>query len=50
MRCKIVRTQKFMWRNIMKSTKSQKASVLHYSVDNARFVSMQFFFHSFCCV
>ena len=33
MRCKIVRTQKFMWRNIMRSTKSQKASVLHYSID-----------------
>jgi hypothetical protein len=28
-----VRTQKLMWRNIMKSTKSQKASVLHYSID-----------------
>ena len=34
MRCKIVRTQKLMWRNIMRSTKSQKASVLHYSIDN----------------
>ena len=33
MRCKIVRTQKLMWRNIMKSTKSQKASVLHYSIN-----------------
>ena len=22
-----------MWRNMMKSTKSQKASVLHYSID-----------------
>ena len=33
MRRKIVRTQKVMWRNIMKSTKSQKASVLHYSID-----------------
>ena len=33
MRCKIVRFQKLMWRNIMKSTKSQKASVLHYSID-----------------
>ena len=31
MRCKIVRTQKLMWRNIMRSTKSQKASILHYS-------------------
>ena len=36
MRCKIVRTQKLMWRNIMKSTKSQKASVLHYSIDTSR--------------
>ena len=33
MRCKIVRTQKLMWRNIMKSTKSKKVSVLYYSVD-----------------
>jgi hypothetical protein len=46
--CKIVRTQKLMWRNIMKSIKSpqklmwrnimksiksQKASVLYYSID-----------------
>jgi hypothetical protein len=28
-----VRTQKLMWRNIMRSTKSQKTSVLHYSID-----------------
>ena len=34
MRCKNVRTQKLMWRNIMRSTKSQKALVLHYSIDN----------------
>ena len=33
MRCKIVRFQKLMWRNIMKSTKSQKTSVLHYNID-----------------
>jgi hypothetical protein len=33
MRCKIERFQKFMWRNMMRSTKSQKASVLHYSID-----------------
>ena len=33
MRCKIVRFQKFMWRNMMRSTKSQKTSVLHYSID-----------------
>jgi hypothetical protein len=28
-----VRTQKLMWCNIMKSTKSQKVSILHYSID-----------------
>ena len=33
MRCKIVRTQKLMWRNIMRLTKSQKVSVLYYSID-----------------
>ena len=33
MRCKIVRTQKLIWRNILRSTKSQKISVLHYSID-----------------
>ena len=33
-RCKIVRTQKFMWPNIMRSTKSKKVSVLHYSIDS----------------
>ena len=33
MRCKIVRFQKLIWRNMMRSTKSQKASVLHYSID-----------------
>ena len=30
---KIVKTQKLMWRNIMRSTKSQKTSVLHYSIN-----------------
>jgi hypothetical protein len=40
MRCKIVRTQKFMWHNFMSSTKSQKASILHYSIDN-RFKSVE---------
>ena len=34
MRCKIVRFQKLMWRNMIKSTKSQKVSVLHYSIDS----------------
>ena len=33
MRCKIVRTQKLMWRNIMRSSKSQKVLTLHYSID-----------------
>ncbi len=37
MRCKIVRFQKLMWRNIMRSTKSQKASVLHYNIDYLNF-------------
>ena len=36
MRCKIVRFQKLMWRNMMRSTKSQKVSVLHYSIDMVR--------------
>ena len=33
MRCKIARTQKLMWRNITRSTISQKASILHYNID-----------------
>ena len=33
MKCKIVRFQKLMWHNMMRSTKSQKVSVLHYSID-----------------
>ena len=33
MRCKIVRFQKLMWRKIMRSTKSQKVLVLHYSTN-----------------
>ena len=28
-----MRFQKLMWRNMMRSTKSQKVSVLHYSID-----------------
>ena len=32
MRCKIVRFQKLIWRNMMRSTKSQNASILHYSI------------------
>ena len=29
MRCKITRTQKLMWRNIMRLIKSKKVSILH---------------------
>jgi hypothetical protein len=29
-----VRFQKLMWYNMMKSTKSKKVSVLHYSIDS----------------
>ena len=32
MRCKIVRTQKLMWHNIMKLTKNQKNLILHYNI------------------
>ncbi len=28
-----MRTQKLMWYNIMRSTKSKKISVLHYNID-----------------
>ena len=28
-----MRNEKLMWRNITKSTKSKKVSVLHYSMD-----------------
>ena len=31
--CKIVRFQKLMWRNMMRSSKSKKVSVLHYSIN-----------------
>ena len=34
MRYKIVRFQRLIWRNMMRSTKSQKASVLHYSIND----------------
>ena len=33
MRYKIVRFEKFMWCNMMRSIKSKKVSVLHYSID-----------------
>ncbi len=33
--CKIVRTQKLIRHNILRSIKSQKASVLHYSIDQS---------------
>ncbi len=28
-----MRTQKLMWRNIMRSTKNKKVSILHYNID-----------------
>jgi hypothetical protein len=28
-----MRTQKLMWRNIIRLTKSKKSSILHYSID-----------------
>ena len=31
-----MRFQKLMWRNMMRSTKSQKDLVLHYSIDNKK--------------
>ena len=37
MRYKIVRFQKFVWRNMMRSTKSKKTSVLYYSIDDIVF-------------
>jgi hypothetical protein len=33
MKCKIVRFQKLMWCNMMRSTKNKKTLVLHYSTD-----------------
>ena len=33
MRCKIVTNQKPMCQNCVKSTKSQKSLILHYSID-----------------
>ena len=33
MRCKIVKFQKLMWRNMKRPTKSKKTSVLHYSIN-----------------
>ena len=42
MMCKIVRFQKLMWRNMMKSTKSQKVSVLHYRIDSESSGNMNF--------
>ena len=34
MKCKIVRFQKLIWRNMMRSTKSKKISILRYSIDS----------------
>ena len=44
MRYKIVRFQKFMWRNIMRSTKSQKVLVLNYSIDMLIYFSLFVYF------
>ena len=33
MRCKIVRFQKLIWRNMMRLTKNKKTSILRYSID-----------------
>jgi hypothetical protein len=44
MRCKIVRTQKLMWRNIMRSTKNKKVSVLHYSINFFKITSTIIYF------
>ena len=33
MKCKIMRFQKLMWRNMIRSTKSKKVSVLHSRID-----------------
>ena len=39
MKCKIVRFQKLMWYNMMRSTKSKKVSVLHYNIDMQIYIS-----------
>ena len=39
MRCKIVRFQKLIY-VAMKSTKSQKVSILHYSIDNLLLIDL----------
>ena len=46
MRYKIVRTQKLIWYNIIRLTKSQKASVLYYSIDVFPFMWKSSFFIS----
>ena len=35
MRCKIVKFQKLIWRNMMRSTKNQKTLVLYCSIDDS---------------
>ena len=44
MRCKIVRFQKLMWRNIMRPIKIQKVLVLHYSIDVVTHKIIQMYF------
>ena len=48
MRYKIVRCQKLMWRNMMSSTKSQKVSVLHYSIDDRNTLIKGFIVKWYC--
>jgi hypothetical protein len=43
-----VRTQKLMWCNIMKSTKSKKVSILHYNID--KFYMKLGFEEKHCCI
>jgi hypothetical protein len=46
MRYKIVRFQKLMWRNMMRSTKNKKVSVLHYNIDVFSFTPSKILFIS----
>jgi hypothetical protein len=47
MRCKIAITQKFMWRYIMRSTKSKKVSILHYSIDMDIYIYIYIYIYMF---
>jgi hypothetical protein len=39
-----VRFQKLMWRNMMRSSKSQKVSILHYNIDCLGYLSSRYQF------